>query len=114
MQNTYKLILNSKTFHIPTNFQFLSDVNQDILMVLSTKHEYFVESKVSDNVFTNFINNWVRKEPLDLNISNIGEFNQLIHEFDLIKDQIQLFNKFQFEEIIKNKDHLQQKLASKI
>lgn len=54
----------------------------------------------------------MKNEPLDLNIDNISEYDLLSKEFDRIKDHIQLFNTFQFNEKLENNKFHKEKLSN--
>ena len=90
-KNTFKLLLNDKSFSISSNFRFINDVNPDIFKELINKKQYKVQSRISEKVFTSFINNWITNEPPNITHENFSEYEQLSNEFDRLKDIITLF-----------------------
>ena len=88
-----KLILKSKEFIIPSDFQSLTDINQDIYAILKKSHQYSVKSKVNEKTFESFINNWVNKTLPEITLDNISEYEQLSREFDRMTDIIQEFRR---------------------
>ncbi|KAK8896916.1 hypothetical protein M9Y10_014842 [Tritrichomonas musculus] len=92
-QNTYKLILKTKTFLIPSNFQNLENVNRDIYAKLISKGQYRVKSDVCNDNFRSFIEHWVKGIVPNIDYDNLYEYDQLSQEFDRMKQLIQIFKK---------------------
>lgn len=90
-KSTYTLILNGKSFSIPSNFHLINDVNPDIFQTLKNKKQYKVQSNISEEVLTSFISNWVKNEPFNITHDNFSEYEQLSNEFDRMKEIITLF-----------------------
>ena len=76
------LILNSEKFIIPSNFQYLPDINISIFKILLEKRKYEVRSNVSKKVFESFIDNWINMKIPNVTSDNISEFELLSEEFD--------------------------------
>lgn len=110
-QNVFNFILNDKIFTIPSKFPSLNDVDPSVLEILKTKKEYEVESNVSNDNFQSFLDNWVKKEPLNLTVSNYYDYDQLSQEFDRIKEQIELFNKFYIREEARANKNLRKEVS---
>lgn len=114
--DSFKLIFRSKTYSIPQNFPFLSDVNGQIYKTLLTTKRYNVKSNVREDVFLSFINNWTSQEIPIFSIDNINDFEILSQEFDRMKNLIQVFKKhtpaFEFSYIMNNNLNLQKKIKS--
>lgn len=88
-EHTYKLILNTKIFEIPSFFRRISKINENIYRILVKNLKYYIESNVNDDVFQSFINYWINKEIPDITPANFHEYYQLSQEFDLMNDLIQ-------------------------
>lgn len=93
LETANKLILKSKEFIIPSDFQFMANVNPDIYTIFKKSHQYSVKSNVNEKTLQSFINNWVNNEYIEITLDNISEYEQLSSEFDRITDIIQEFKK---------------------
>lgn len=91
--SSYNLILKCKKFIIPSQFSSLKDINPNIYKELKEKGTYHIKSRVKEDTFQSFINNWIYNEIPLINYSNFPEYEQLSQEFDRMKDIIQLFLK---------------------
>lgn len=92
MQDSFKLILNSKTFLIPCKFPSFSNVSIEIYSTLLSKREYHVKSHVSSKAFQNFLNNWTKNETIQIcSSNNITEYSLLSNEFERIKNIIKIY-----------------------
>lgn len=92
-KNYITFLLNSNTIKIPSDFNNLIDVNQDIYHILVTQHKYEVKSNVSDQIFQSFIDHWVNNRNPEINVNNISEYELLSQEFDRMQDIIELYYK---------------------
>lgn len=114
--DSFKLIFRSKTYSIPQNFPYLSDVNGQIYNTLLTTKRYNVKSNVREDVFLSFINNWTSQEVPIFSIDNINDFEILSQEFDRMKNLIQVFKKhtpaFEFSYIMNNNLNFQKRIRS--
>lgn len=97
----FKLILKSKDFLIPSDFNYINNVRKDIFISLFTKQQYKVKSYVNEGVFQSFINHWILKETPNINSSNYNDYLLLSEEFDRMKDLIKIYKAHN-----KNKDTL--------
>lgn len=91
---SYSLILNTKVFKVPLNSPYLNDVDPNIYSQLITNHEYRVKSKVSEQVFESFIDNWINFQILNITEDKIVEFSLLSEECDRNQDLITLYSNF--------------------
>lgn len=57
-KETFQLLLDSKTFTVPSIFKHMLDISPKIvnILIFNKNHQYQVESKVSENVFQSFLN----------------------------------------------------------
>lgn len=78
-----RFILNSKTFEIPYQFQKMGVIDINILKQLNENHEYHILSKVSENVFKDFIQYLINGRELDIHFDNIYELTLLSEEFNI-------------------------------
>lgn len=85
------LIMDKKSFFIPARFDSLSDVAQDIYLILTSIGKYHVKSKVNEEIFKSFINHWINNETPNIQVSNLFQYFQLSQEFDRMKDLMQMF-----------------------
>lgn len=85
------LIMDNKFFFIPARFDSLSNVAQDIYLILTSIGKYYVKSKVNEEIFKSFINHWINNETPNIQVSNLFQYFQLSQEFDRMKDLIQMF-----------------------
>ncbi|KAK8838471.1 beta-1,3-glucan linked protein [Tritrichomonas musculus] len=89
----FDLILNCTAFKVPSQFYYLSTINQNIYKILVLNHEYVIQSSVNKKTFEMFIRYMVKREIPDLDLDNIDQFEKLSEEFDVMKDIIQIFRK---------------------
>ncbi|KAK8836917.1 hypothetical protein M9Y10_037443 [Tritrichomonas musculus] len=90
--SSYKLILNTREFLIPSDFNTLRDIKDDIYQSLITTHQYEVKSYVDEQTFQSFIDYWIKGEiPEFFYDKRLCEYIQLSEEFDIMKNLIQLF-----------------------
>lgn len=92
MQNdSFKLILRSKSFTIPSVFKNLVNISQTISrsLIFNSNHEYQVESNVSDEVFQSFIEYLVNDRLPEIEIETFDEFLQLSEEFQILREFIE-------------------------
>lgn len=73
-RNGFKLIFQSKTYEIPSNFRFLEDVDENIYSILISKGEYQVYSEAGLEVFKSFLNHWITQKLPDINSDNFLEY----------------------------------------
>ena len=78
-----KLVHNSKITQIPVVFENLVKVKQEIAESLILKHEYFVKSKVNDEVFQSFVEMLVYQKEITLDKNNESFYKELNNEFEL-------------------------------
>lgn len=122
-QKTFKLLLKSNIFLIPSRFPFLNDVNPDIYNQLMSNGQYQVKSDVSEEVFQVFLDLWVYNKSQNINLSVYLNMLPLCQEFQRMNNICQLFSKFspQFSLLIKKlqdlrrqKKELDQKIYKKV
>lgn len=92
-QDTFKLILKSKEFDIPSAFRSVRNVKPEIFKTLTDTHQYQVQSDVSEDVFQGFLDNWVKRTLPDINLDNIEQYEKLSKEFELMKDLVETFRR---------------------
>lgn len=113
----FKIILNSNEFLIPSDFNSLSDVDENIYSSLIKNHQYTVKSPASKEVLQSFINNWVSNEIPDINSENISLYSQLSEEFDRMKDLVQMFQRISpkrnFSSLLNKNTELKKTLSGK-
>lgn len=123
MQNefSFKLLLNSKVFLIPSDFRNLENVESSIYRILKTTGQYEIKSNVDETILQSFIDYWVKSITPDLQFSNLIKYKMLSEEFDLMKDLIQIFQKSNPQQLflisanekLKKEQKMQKKLLSK-
>lgn len=89
-----KLILKTYEYMIPSQFRSLVDAIPSVQEAIRDKHQYIVQSDVSDNVFKSFIDNWISRDAPNITDENIEEYYKLSEEFGVMKDVIELYRKF--------------------
>ena len=89
-QSTFQLLLNSKQFPIPSQFDRLPKVSSKVYhsLVFDSLHQYYVESNVSEDVFQSFLDYWIKEEVPNISINNFYEYYNLSQEFNLLTDII--------------------------
>lgn len=87
---SFRLVLNSNVFIIPSDFRCLSDVNLIIYKELIATHQYIVQSNVSREIFQSFINNWVFGDIPEINANNLMFYDLLSKEFDRMTDILKM------------------------
>lgn len=92
-ENTFKLILKTKTFFISSDLPCINDINTKIILELLENRQYEVKSDISEEVFQYFINYLVNAEPPNILPDNIKEYTQLSQEFGIMKDFIKIATK---------------------
>ncbi|KAK8895331.1 hypothetical protein M9Y10_023791 [Tritrichomonas musculus] len=94
MKGQFILFLSSKEFYIPSDFNNLSNVKQNIYQTLINSHKYEVKSQVHDDSLQSFIDYWVKMRIPDLSYDKyLIDYIQLSEEFGIMKNLIQLFLK---------------------
>ena len=91
--NDLKLILNFKTYSIPSDLGSMSSINPEIYSTLMTKKKYEVKSYVSEKTFQFFIKYLVRRDIPPISLYNFQEYELLSQEFDTMRGIIQIFKK---------------------
>lgn len=85
---SYKFVLNSKEFEIPSNISRLHDMSPNIYLSFISEGFYTVQSDVSEEVFKSFIKYLVTNEVPNIDITSIMEYSQLSQEFNLMHSLI--------------------------
>ena len=75
--NDLKLILNFKTYSIPSDLGSMSSINPEIYSTLMTKKKYEVKSDVSEKTFQFFIKYLVRRDIPPISLYNFQEYELL-------------------------------------
>ncbi|KAK8897947.1 hypothetical protein M9Y10_000189 [Tritrichomonas musculus] len=89
----FKIILDSKVFHIPSEFPTLRNIRQSIYNELIEKHRYKVKANVCEEVMQFFLDYWVYKKIPQFSLNNIIQFELVSIEFDHMKSFIQIYKK---------------------
>lgn len=86
----FQLLLDSKTFNVPSIFKHMLDISPKIvnILIFNKNHQYQVESKVSENVFQSFLKYLINDDIPDIQIDNFNEYLQLSKEFKILDDII--------------------------
>ena len=92
-ERPYKLILKSKIFRIPSDFRFMSMINEDIYAKLKIEGQYEIKSNAREKVFNRFIEYWINKKIPYISQDNIREYEDLSNEFGIMTEIIRLFKK---------------------
>ena len=89
-QPSFKLILRSKEFQIPSNVKYLRKIPDDIRnsLFFNPNNQYYVQSNVSEEVFQSFVDYWINNTLPDIRKDNISEYLQISQEFNLLKELI--------------------------
>lgn len=87
-KKSFKLILNSKVFFIPSNFPRISDISPNIYHSFINECQYVVQSIVSDEVLQSFIDYLVKNVIPSINSNNKYEYLQLSKEFNVMNNLI--------------------------
>lgn len=88
MENSLKLISNSKIFQIPTRFKHMNEISINIWNILIFEHQYEIKSKVNEIVLQGFIHYLIEDQYPDIKIDNIDEYSKLSEEFEILQDYI--------------------------
>lgn len=89
-KETFQLLLDSKTFNVPSIFKNMLEISPKIvnILIFNKNHQYQVESKVSENVFQSFLKYLINDDIPDIQIYNFNEYLQLSKEFQILDDII--------------------------
>lgn len=114
MQSSFILLFNCKQFPIPSDFESLNCIKEEIKDQLLKTRQYEVQSDVQEYVFRSFIKHLLYNEIPNITNYNISEFEELSNEFDWMKNLVQTFQKNilrseRYSLLIKNKIQLEEK-----
>ena len=84
MQRQFILILNSKSYFIPSQFPKLDDISANIYKDLIENQKYIVKSFVKEDVFESFIQYLIDNKKPDINFQNKHDFSLLSQEFNIM------------------------------
>lgn len=84
MQRQFILILNSKSYFIPSQFPKLDDISANIYKDLIDNQKYIVKSFVKEDVFESFIQYLIDNKKPDINFQNKHDFSLLSQEFNIM------------------------------
>lgn len=73
--------LNNKLFQIPSQFKRMGDIPNSIYQILKQGEPYDVSSKVSEELFQQFVDYLDKKIDIEIHIDNYIELSQLASEF---------------------------------
>ena len=93
-KKSFKLILKSHTFSIPSDAVTLSKVDDVIYQILNSNGEYKVKSKVTYEVFQQFVDHWINQQIPVFNFDNIIQFDRLAKEFGRMKNLVKIYQNF--------------------
>ena len=89
-----EFVLNSKVFQIPFDDLFIK-INPNIINIIKTQKQYKVKSNVSEFIFLDFIEYLKYKKSPKFQIENIHEYDQLSQEFEVMKDLVHIYKKYE-------------------
>ncbi|KAK8842952.1 hypothetical protein M9Y10_025818 [Tritrichomonas musculus] len=92
---TYTLFFQSSKLFIPSDFASISNIDSSIHAKLIKKHKYIIKSKVSNETIKSFINYWVYHKVPNISQDNVGEYEEISNEFQIMKNLIQIFKRKQ-------------------